>query len=61
MIFVDDFAWMNWARFLARKSNSTVTLRSFIADVATPANLKIRIICPDEGGAFQGQFQELLN
>lgn len=41
-----------WVRFLTKKSDSTVTLRSFVATSVTPAGLKIERIRTDQGGDF---------
>lgn len=41
MIFFDDVTWVKWANFLTGKGRSMAALRSFLNDVATPADLAI--------------------
>lgn len=38
--------------------STAASIIGFIADVTTPANLAIRIICTDKGGELQGHFQQ---
>lgn len=57
-MFVDYFSRMAWVRSLTKRNGSTTALIGFIADVATPANSAIRIICTDKVDEFQGQFQQ---
>ena len=46
---------------LKKKSNAAAALRNIIAEYITPAGLKIGSIRTDEGGEFEGEFQQVLD
>ena len=60
MICVDDFSRLKIVRFL-KKSDAAAALRNIIAEYITPAGLKIGYIGTDEGGEFEGEFQQVLD
>ena len=61
MICVDDFSRFQIVRFLKKKSDAVAALRNIIAEYITPAGLKIGSIQTDEGGEFEGEFQQVLD
>ncbi|CAN0414389.1 unnamed protein product [Ascophyllum nodosum] len=61
MICVDGFSRFKIALFLKKKSDAAAALRNIIAECITPAGLKIGSIRTDEGGEFEGEFQEVLD
>ena len=62
MICEDDFSRFKIVRFLKKKKNDAVAaLRNIIAEYITPAGLKIGSIRTDEGGEFEGKFQQGLD
>ena len=62
MICVDDFSRMKIVRFL-KKGDAAAALRNIIAEYTTRAGLKIGSmnIRTDEGGEFEGEFQQVLD
>ena len=61
MICVDDFSRFKIVRFLKKKSDAAAALRDILAEYITLPGLKIGSIRTDEGGEFQGEFQEVLD
>ena len=61
MTCVDDLPRFKIVRFLKKKSNATAALRNVIAEYITPVGLKIGSIRTDEGGEFEGEFQQVLD
>ena len=61
MICVDDFSRFKTVRFLKKKSDAAAALRNIRAEYITPAGLKIGSILTDEGGEFEGEFQQVLD
>ena len=60
MVCVDDLSCFKIVRFL-KKSDALAALRNTIAEYITPAGLKIGTIQTDEGGKFEGEFQQVLH
>ena len=60
MICVDDFSRFKIVRFL-KKSDAAAALRNIIAEYITPPGLKLGAIRTDEGGEFEGEFQQVLD
>ena len=60
MICVDDFSRIKIFRFL-KKGDASAALRNIIAEYTTPAGLKIGSIRTDEGGEFEGEFQQVFD
>ena len=62
IICVDDFSCLKVVRFLKKKSDAAAALRNIIAEYITPpAELKVGSILTDEGGEFEGEFQQVLD
>ena len=62
MVCVDDFSRFKVVRFLKKKSDAAAAaLRNTIAEYITPVGLKIGSIRTDEGGVFEGGFQQVLD
>ena len=61
MIYVDDFSRSKIVLFLKKKSDAAAALRNIITEYITPAGLKIDSIRTDEGGEFEGEFQQVLD
>ena len=62
MICEDDFSRFKIVRFLKKKKNdAAAALTNIIAEYITPAGLEIGSIQPDEGGEFEGKFQQVLD
>ena len=61
MICVDDFSRFKIVRFLKKKSDAAAALGNIIAEYITPPGLKIDSIRTDEGGEFEGEFQQVLD
>ena len=60
-MFVDDYIRMKWKIVLQKTKSSTVeALMSFIADVATPARLKIGMIRTGKQGESEDRFKKKL-
>ena len=60
MICVDDFSRIKIVRFL-KKGDASAALRNIIVEYTTPAGLKIGSNRTDEGGEFEGEFQQVLD
>ena len=60
MICVDDFLRFKIVRFL-KKIDAAAALRNIIAEYITPPGLKIDSIRTDEGGEFEGEFQQVVD
>ena len=61
MICVDDFSRFKIVRAPKRNTDAAAALRNIIAEYITPAGLKIDSIRTDEGGDFEGKFQQVLD
>ena len=61
MIYVDDLSRFKIIRFQNKKSDAVAALRNIIAEYIIPAGLKIGSIRTDEGGKFEGEFQQVLD
>ncbi|CAM9877737.1 unnamed protein product, partial [Ascophyllum nodosum] len=61
VIFVDDCTRFKVVKFVKKKSDTTATLLSLIADYITPQKLSIKCIRTDNGGEFEGEFQRELD
>ncbi|CAN0392738.1 unnamed protein product, partial [Ascophyllum nodosum] len=61
MTCVDDSSRFKIVRVLKKKSDAAAALRNIIAEYITPAGLKIGSIRADEGGEFEGEFQQVLD
>ena len=61
MACVDDSSRFKIVRVLKKKSDAAAALRNIIAEYITPAGLKIGSIRADEGGEFEGEFQQVLD
>ena len=58
MICVDDFTRFKIVSFLKKKSDTAGALKDVIADYIKPAGLDIGAIRTDEGGEFEGEFND---
>ena len=61
MTCVDDFSRFKTVRFLRKKSDAAALLRNIIVEYITTTGLKISSIRTDEGGEFEGEFQQVLD
>ena len=59
MMFVDDYIRMKW-KIVLQKHSTVEALMSFLADVSTPARLKIGIIRTYKQGEYEDRFEEEL-
>ena len=56
VIFVDGCTRFKVVKFVKKKSNTTATLLSLIADYITRQKLSIKCVRTDNGGEFEGEF-----
>ena len=61
VIFVDDCIRFKVVKFVKKKSSTTASLLSLVADYITPQKLSVKCVRTDSGGEFEGEFQRKLD
>ena len=61
VIFMDDCTHFKVLKLMKKKSNTTATILSLIADYIAPHKLSIKCVRTDKSGEFEGEFERELD